>query len=233
MTNYREILRLNSLGLNKTQIAEVCDCSRTTVIKVLELARIKRLSYPLPEGMSDKQLAEVLFPASSAKPEYKMPDYEYVSREMQKSGVTLNLLWLEYCEQCSNNGETPYQLTQFKKYYRDYTLKNSATMHLNHKPGEIMQVDWAGDTAAVINTDTGENIPVYVFVATLPYSGYSYVEGFFSMNQECWTAAHVNAFRYFGGVTKIIQCDNLKTGVDKHGGNEVKLNKAYSELAEH
>ncbi len=162
-----------------------------------------------------------------------MPDYEYVAREMQKSGVTLNLLWLEYCEQCSNKGETPYQLTQFKKYYRDYMLKNSATMHLNHKPGEIMQVDWAGDTASVIDTDTGEIIPVYVFVATLPYSGYSYVEGFFSMDQECWTAAHVNAYRYFGGVAKIIQCDNLKTGVDKHSHNEVKLNKAYSELAEH
>ena len=233
MTNYREILRLNSLGLNKTQIAGVCGCSRITVIKVLELAQTNQLSYPLPEGMSDKQLAEVLFPTSAAKPDYKMPDYEYVAREMQKSGVTLNLLWLEYCEQCSNNGEIPYQLTQFKKYYRDYTLKNSATMHLNHKPGEIMQVDWAGDTAAVINTDTGEIIPVYVFVATLPYSGYSYVEGFFSMDQECWTAAHVNAFRYFGGVTRIIQCDNLKTGVDRHGRNEVKLNKAYSELAEH
>lgn len=197
------------------------------------LAIPRRMCYPLPEGMSDKQLAEMLFPANAAKPEYKMPYYEYVSREMQKSGVTLNLLWLEYCEQCSNNGEIPYQLTQFKKYYCDYTMKNSATMHLNHKPGEIMQVDWAGDTAAVIDTDTGEEIPVYVFVATLPYSGYSYVEGFFSMNQECWTAAHVNAFRYFGGVTKIIQCDNLKTGVDKHGRNEVKLNKAYSELAEH
>ena len=37
-----------------------------------------------------------------------------------------------------------------------------------------MQVDWAGDTAAVIDTETGEAIPVYVFVATLPYSGYSY-----------------------------------------------------------
>ena len=227
MTNYREILRLQSLGLNNSQIADACGYSRTTVIKALELARANHLSYPLPEGMSDKQLAEVLFPASTAKPEYKMPDYEYVAREMQKSGVTLNLLWLEYCEQCSNNGETPYQLTQFKKYYRDYTLKNSATMHLNHKPGEIIQVDWAGDTAAVVDTDTGEIIPVYVFVATLPYSGYSYVEGLFSMGQECWTAAHVNAFRYFGGVARIIQCDNLKTGVDRHGRNEVKLNKAW------
>ena len=233
MTNYREILRQYSLGLNKSQIAAACGYSRNTVAHAISLDEENGLSYPLPEGMSDKQLAEILYPASAAKPEYKMPDYEYVAREMQKSGVTLNLLWLEYCEQCSNNGETPYQLTQFKKYYRDYTLKNSATMHLNHKPGEIMQVDWSGDTASVMDTDTGEMIPVYVFVATLPYSGYSYVEGFFSMDQECWTTAHVNAYRYFGGVARIIQCDNLKTGVDKHGRNEVKLNKAYSELAEH
>lgn len=43
----------------------------------------------------------------------------------------------------------------------------------------------------------------------------------------------MNAFRYFGGVAKIFQCDNLKTGVDRHGRNEVKLNKAYNKLAEH
>ena len=80
--------------------------------------------------------------------------------------------------------EIPYQSTQFNKYYADYLAKANATMHLNHKPGEVMQVDWAGDTAAVIDTDTGEIIPAYVFVATLPSSGYSYVEAFFSMNQE-------------------------------------------------
>jgi len=106
-------------------------------------------------------------------------------------------------------------------------------MHLNHKPGEIMQVDWAGDTASVVDTDNGDPIPVYVFVATLPYSGYSYVEGFFSMNQDCWTTAHVNAYKYFGGVARIIQCDNLKTGVLRHGRDEVELNKSYQELAEH
>ena len=183
--------------------------------------------------MSDKELAEKLFPSAPGKPVYKMPDYAYVYREMQKSGVTLNLLWLEYCDQCKAAGETPYQSTQFNKYYSDYLNKTNATMHLNHKPGEILQVDWAGDTASVIDTDTGEVIPAHVFVATLPYSGYSYVEAFFSMNQECWTTAHINAFRYFGGVTRMIQCDNLKTGVEKHGKGEVILNKSYQELAEH
>ena len=96
-----------------------------------------------------------------------------------------------------------------------------------------MQVDCAGDTASIIDTDTGEVISAYVFVAVLPYSGYSYVEAFVSMNQKSWTAAHVNAYKYFGGVARIIRCDNLKTGVDKHGRDEVTLNKTYRELAEH
>ena len=35
MTNYREILRLYSLGLNKTQIAEICGYSRNTVAQTI------------------------------------------------------------------------------------------------------------------------------------------------------------------------------------------------------
>jgi len=233
MTNYREILRLKHLRLNNTQIAESVGCSRTTVINVLKLAREKGLSYPLPELMSDKALYETLFPEAAGKLKYKMPDYDHVYKELQRDGVTLDLLWREYVEECRQSGELSYQSTQFNKYYNDYCAKKNATMHLNHKPGEIMQVDWAGDTTSIIDTDTGEIIKVYVFVATLPYSGYSYVEGFFSMDQECWTTAHANAYKYFGGVTKMIQCDNLKTGVVKHGKDEVELNRSYQELAEH
>ena len=156
MTNYREILRLHSLGLNKTEIASSCRCARNTVAATLQRAANCNLQWPLPEGMSDKQLSERLFPSSTAKPACKMPDYAYVHKELQRSGVTLNLLWLEYCDQCRAAGEIPYQSTQFNKYYADYLVKVNATMHLNHKPGEVMQVDWAGDTAAVIDTDTGE-----------------------------------------------------------------------------
>lgn len=118
MTNYREILRLQSLGLNKSQIAQSVCCSRTTVIQVLNVAEEKGISYPLPEDLSDRKLSELLFPSDRSKSEYKMPDYEYVHKEMQKNGVTLNLLWLEYCEKCREEGTLPYQLTQFKKHYR-------------------------------------------------------------------------------------------------------------------
>ena len=100
-TNYREILRLKSLGLNKTDIASAAQCARNTVSATLERAKACGLEWPLPEGMSDKELAEKLFPSAAGKTVFKMPDYAHVHREMQRHGVTLTLLWLEYCDQCT------------------------------------------------------------------------------------------------------------------------------------
>lgn len=85
MTDYREILRLNSLGINKVNIAASCLCSRNTVAAVLQKAKENNLDYPLPNDLSDKQLSEALFPPSKLKPMYKMPDYDYVHHEMAKS----------------------------------------------------------------------------------------------------------------------------------------------------
>lgn len=75
MTNYREILRLYSLGLSKTEIAASCQCAGNTVAATLHRAANCHLQWPLPEEMSDKQLSELLFPASASKPVYKMLDY--------------------------------------------------------------------------------------------------------------------------------------------------------------
>ena len=233
MTNYREILRLNSLGIRKKDIAASCGCSRNTVTSVLQRAAELPLKWPLPDEMSNKELASKLFPAGETKSTYKMPDYDYVHREIAKSGVTLGLLWVEYCDQCREAEEVPYKSTQFNKYYSEYVKKTKATMHITHKPGEIMEVDWAGQHAHIIDTDTGELIDASVFVAVLPYSGYAYVEAFLSQNQECWTTAHVNAYNYFGGVTRILTPDNLKTGITKNTRNETIINKIYQELAEH
>ena len=92
MSNYREILRLYGLGLNKTEIASSCQCTRNTVATTLQRAVNCSSQWPLPEGMSDKQLSERLLPASASKLVCKTPDYSYVHKELQRSGVTLNLL---------------------------------------------------------------------------------------------------------------------------------------------
>lgn len=233
MTNHKEILRLKSLGLSNAEVASACGCGRNTVTRTLQRAKNALLSWDEAKQLPSNVVTERLFPESQNRPVYRMPDYEQVHKEMQKSGVTLSLLWVEYCEQCRAAGELPYQSTQFNKYYADYVHKTKATMHLNHKPSETMQVDWAGDTMGIVDTDTGELIPAYLFVSVLPYSGYAYTEAFLDEKQEAWINAHVNAYRYFGGVTRILVPDNLKTGVIKNTKNETVLNRSYREMAEH
>jgi len=106
--------------------------------------------------------------------------------------------------------EVPYMYTQFCLYYQGWAERTKATMRIHHKPGEKMEVDWAGNTMSLRDNLTGNEIKVYIFVAVLPCSGYAYVEGFLSQKQESWIQAHVNAYQYFDGVTRIIVPDNLK-----------------------
>lgn len=233
MTNYREILRLDSLGINHAQIARSTGHSRQTVLSVLKKAELKKVGYKEAVRLSDKELFRLFTEGGSAHLSYRMPDYERVHKELARSGVTLGLLWVEYCEECRRNSELPYQSTQFNKYYADYVRKTNATMHINRKPGEAMEVDWAGDTALVRNPSTGEAMAAYVFVAVLSYSGFAYVETFFSMDMESWVRGHVNAYRYFGGVARLLVPDNLKTGVIKNTRTETLINKNYQNLAEH
>ena len=80
---------------------------------------------------SESEVSKRLYPRTAISEKYKMPDYEWVHREMQKNGVTLSLLWVEYCEQCHQNGELPYKSTQFNKYYADYVHKTKATVHFS------------------------------------------------------------------------------------------------------
>lgn len=233
MTNYKEILRQESLRFNNSQIAGSLGISRQTVVTILKLSKQAGLDYEKTKSMTNRELACLLYPPSSDKPLYKVPDCQKIHREMVKAGVTLQLLWTEYCDECRSAHEIPYQLTQFKKHYRDFLLTTKATMHIEHVPGDVIEVDWAGTTASFVDRESSEPVDVFVFVAVLPYSGYAYAEGFTDQKQEAWTVAHINAFAYFGGVGKKLVPDNLKTGVVKNTRSEMILNKAYQDLAEH
>jgi IS30 family transposase len=62
MTKYREILRLNSMGLSQRSIASSIQCSRNTVSEVLQRVNEKELSWPLPEDVVEADLQYLLFP---------------------------------------------------------------------------------------------------------------------------------------------------------------------------
>lgn len=233
MINYREILRLKSHGYSQRQIESSVGSSRSTIREVITLAEEKELEWPFPADLTNDELKKFLYPGRVSSAGRKIPDYAYVHQELAKPGVTLTLLWSEYCAQAENEKQIPYQYTQFCDNYRSFARKTKATMRIKRKPGELLEVDWAGKTLSVHDDVTGEVYPAYVFVASLPCSLYSYAEAFLSMTSENWISAHINTYRYFGGATRILVPDNLKTAVITHGRSEIILNRSYQEMAEH
>ncbi len=235
MTKYREILRLHSLGFSQQNIAYSCSVSKKTVNRVVKKANEINLSWPLDDNQTDAAIAELLFPTTkNNKSTKRMPDLAYIHKELLKNGVSKKLLWTEYMEDCRLNGEEPLMYSQFCYHIQQDEQKRRATMHIGRKPGEQVEVDWAGDPAHIIDPDTGEIIDAHLFVGVMTYSQYTYVEAFINQKQKAWITAHVHMYEYFGGVAKILVPDNCKTAVihNKDWYNQ-QLNTTYHEMAEH
>ena len=118
--------------------------------------------------MGDKWLEDFLFPEKALENSGRQPlKFDYIYDELAKPNVTLSLLHHEYEAECRMNNKIPYSYLTFLRHYSYYAAKYKATMRIRRKPGEIIEVDWAGSTAFILDCDTGK---AYVFVATLPSS---------------------------------------------------------------
>lgn len=234
MINYREILRLHAMKQGQRTIRGSVHCSDHTIRSVLEEAEKKGVSWPLDDNVTNADLERLLFPDKYKNAcTYVEPDYQYIHRGLAKPGVTLTLLWEEYCHKCYESGKTPYMSTQFGDKYRKWARITKATMRIQHKPGDAIQVDWSGDTIPMYDPVTGAQSAAYLFVAVLPCSYYAYAEACDDMKTENWLNCHVHAFNYFGGVTRLLIPDNCKTATTSNTRYETVVNRSYQELAEY
>ena len=234
MTDYLEVLRLSHLGYSQRTIESVAHCSRHTVRQILQEAENRGIHWPLDEDVTNADLEQLFFPDKyKTVSSYVEPDYQYIHRELAKRGVTLTLLWEEYRQKCYAAGKTPYMSTQFGDKYRKWARVTKATMRIQHKPGDAIQVDWAGDTIPIYDSVNGEQSQAYLFVAVLPCSYYAYAEACDDMQTENWLNCHVHAFHYFGGVARLLIPDNCKTATTSNTRYDTVMNRSYQELAEH
>ena len=108
MTKYREIIRLTGLRFSQRSIMDSCGVAQKTVVKVQKRARGLNLSWPLDESMTDVELQRLMFSkGSSVSQNKRMPDYDYIRKELLRNGVSKKLLWTEYMEDCRANGDEP------------------------------------------------------------------------------------------------------------------------------
>lgn len=231
MRRIREVLRLQAAGLSRRQIAKSCGIARSTVAEYLKRVETAGLSWPLPEVLDDTALEAKLFPPAVPTPaeERAVPDWAEVNRELKRKGVTLALLWDEY-KAAHPEG---YQYSWFCEHYRAWLGKVDVVMRQDHRAGEKLFVDYAGQTMAVVDRHTGEVRDAQLFVAVLGASNYTFAEATLSQTLPDWIGSHVRAFAYFNAAPAIVIPDNLKSGVYLAHRYEPEINATYAEMARH
>jgi transposase len=232
MRKVREVLRLKfDGGQTNRRIARSCRISRPTVSDYLLRFGEAGLQWPAAAALDDATLEQKLFPPVAVAPTVgrTVPDWSQVHRELRRKGVTLTLLWHEY-KAAHPEG---FQYSWFCDQYRAWTRKLDVVMRQEHRGGEKLFVDYAGQTAEVVDRRTGEIRQAQIFVAVLGASSYTYAEATWTQQLPDWIGSHVRAFEFLGGVSELLVPDNLRSGVCKAHRYEPDLNPTYADLASH
>lgn len=233
MTKIRQILRFFVQGKSKVQISEQTGASRNTVKKYIRKFLSEKMTFDVLNSMSDTEL-EVLF--GSVETPDKGPRYEQLQgmlpdleKRFKKRGVSIDMLWKLYLQTHPDG----YGHTQFHTHFTFYTGRARPVMHLEHKAGDKMYIDFAGEKLSITDKDSGEVQPVEVFISILGCSQLTYVEAVATQRREDFIGACENAMQYFGGVPAAIVPDNLKSAVTKSSKYEPTINEAFADFAEH
>lgn len=208
------VLELRAQGLSARAIAAGQGISRNSIASVLEAADRVSLSWDDISESSESEVYELLFPGRGDRQSvYAQPDWDIVHKELAKVGITLKSLHSEYVDDHAGSGRPVMSYDRYCRIYQKYVLQTGVTSRIGHKAGQTVEVDWSGPTMQLTDPVTGKTLRVYLFVACLPFSRYSFVEPTLDMQQSTWLAAHVAMFEFFGGSVPRIVPDNLKTGV--------------------
>jgi transposase len=234
MRQIKEVLRLHhEAHLSERQIARACQISRSTVQRYLERATAAQLRWPLPPDAADEtQLEHLLFPPPPAGPQppKAQPDFAKLHQELKADkNVTLQLLWQEFIEQ---HPDGPHY-SWFCQQYRAWARHLDVVLRQDHRAGEKVFVDHAGDEIAVIDAATGQSRTAYIFVAVLGASNYTYAEATWTRSLPDWIGSHTRMLEFFGGTTRLVVPDQWKAGVNKPCFWDPELNRTYQDWATH
>jgi hypothetical protein len=165
----KEVARLLSeFKLGVRPIARACRISTSTAHAYVD--KLKELDVPYEEiaVMDDDELEDLLFPQEEKVRVKPLPDFEYLSKEMTRKGVTLLLLHEEY----KKDNPGGYERSRFYELYTQWAKKADPVMRFTHKAGEKMFIDFSGDKAHYQDPVTGKIIEAELFVSVLGASSY-------------------------------------------------------------
>lgn len=239
MHQIKRVIELHLQGRGIRQISRLTGISRNTIREYLR--RMALSGKPLEEllRLEDEALAIIaqVRPIEKNRAGRIADDrygsiegrLDYYQAELARRGVTRQLLWQEY----RNDHPDGYSYSQFCEHLGRYLKREQAVMHFNHRPGEQLQADFAGDKLGYVDRNTGEWIICESPVCTMRFSHYLYVEALRSQKQEELIKGLVNTFHYLGGVPESTKFDNTRTAVTRASRYEPTFTEAMEMLAAH
>lgn len=230
MEKIKEILRLAEAGVSKTAIAESCNVSRQTVRDYITRAAAAGVGANELEGLNEERCRGV-FEKKQGGRRIKDGelDFEYVSRELTRPGVTLLVLWEEYLRERPEG----YSYSQFCSRYRVWSKEKKLVLRQEYRAGEKSLADYAGQKLQLHLDGRDEALEVPIFVGVLGASDLVYAEATLDEKTLSWIGALSRMYEYFGGVTQALVIDNATACVDSAMWYEPGINRAFSEFAEH
>ncbi|MEF9875308.1 MAG: IS21 family transposase [Gordonibacter sp.] len=230
---YREIIELRSTGITCEKVGFLCGCGGPKVNAISTRALELGLGWSVPSQLSDDELEQLVDPLNLIRKQ--PPDFVRIDEEVKGklSAEKWQPAYEVYLAHANEADEEPYAEKTFRAKLREW-LKSEhprPKMLVNWVAAEEVQLDWAGRKLAIHGRD-GRVTPAFLFVATLPYSNYTFVRASLDMGMQSWLEHNMRMFEFFGGVPLYTAIDNLATGVTFHGKNK-EVNRHYQDLADH
>ena len=228
----KQIISLHLDGLTNRKIGTTLGISRNTINIYMKLFKASEYSFIALLCFSNEALSELFSSKTTLDVQRQnelMLYFEGVNKARNHPGFT----FLYHYQQYVQVAQEPYSYTQFLEHYRRKYAKEKGSMKLEHDPGKEMFIDFAGKKLHIVDKETGEIIPVEVFVAILPNSQYTYVEACLSQKRSDLIACCTGALNFYGGVPKAIVSDNLKSAVTRASKYEAEINRTFKDFARH
>src|SRR3954447_13343370 len=232
MEQLKQVLQLKQDGIAIREIARRTGISRNAIKRYL--GRLEPSGdQPEPE-LSNKQLADKAYnndaiSFTTGRQDALIKHFAYAEKELHKTGVNRQMLWMEYKEQDPEG----YTYSRYCYHFNIFLKHADVSMHLEYQAGDVIMIDFAGKKLSYIHPDTAEVISCETFISILPYSGLIFCLPVHTQRTADFVSCINSMLKFYAAVPKTVLCDNLKTAVKRPSKYEPVFTEVCNQLSEH